>query len=171
MKKKNKTKSKLIYLYYAIIILLFAIGITFSKYITTVSSETQIKASKFSFKVGQTAENVEIDLKGTVTNGKEIIPGSEGKIELEIDFSEMEVATNYTITVDTANIPENIKLYTDSSFDSEFSNYSDTTELDTTTVTKTLYWKWNFTEQDETSDWMGKDIKLVLKINVEQRDA
>lgn len=184
--KKNKTlgktKIKLVYLYYAIIILLFVIGITFSNYISTTTSETQIKASKFSFKVGTTSgdEEITIDLEDTIINEEEgkVIPGSEGKIDLEIDFSDMEVATDYTITVDTDNttIPSNLKLYTDSKYTTEFNSFSGTAKLDdaTKTQTKTIYWKWNFTTEDETknttttTDWMGEDIILTLKINVEQ---
>lgn len=180
--KKNKTlgktKIKLIYVYYAIIIILFVLGITFSKYISTISSEAQVKASLFSFKVGETNEDVTIDLKETVTNNadgeeKTVIPGSEGKIDLEIDFSSMEVATSYTIAVDSenTNIPSNIKLYTDSSYTIGFNGYSGISNLNTKKETQTIYWKWNYTTEDETTSWMEQDVELVLKINVEQRNV
>lgn len=179
-KTLGKTKIKLIYLYYVIIIFLFVMGITFSKYISTISSETQINASLFSFKVGEASEgeSVEIDLKDTITNSiegeeKNIIPGSEGKIDLEIDFSDMQVATNYTITVDTDNtsMPSNLKLYTNLACTVEFNGASGTSTLDTEAKTQTIYWKWKYTTEDETTEWMGKDIKLTLKINVEQRST
>lgn len=174
-KTLGKTKIKLIYLYYTVIIILFILGITFSKYTSTISSETQVKASLFSFKVGEKEnDNVTISLEDTVTNNadKKVIPGSEGKIDLEIDFSDMEVTTDYTITVDLANtkMPSNIKLYTSSSYDVEFSGYTNTANLrDTEKKILTIYWKWNYTEEDETEGWMNEDIQLVLKINVEQR--
>mgnify|MGYP004496614273 FL=1 len=88
-----------------------------------------------------------------------------------MDFSDIETATRYTISLDTINsqIPENMKLYTDSSYNVEFSGYTGITELGTNKVIRNIYWKWNYTTVDETEQWMGKDIKIALNISDEQR--
>ena len=61
-----------------------------------------------------------------------------------MDFSDIETATRYTISLDTINsqIPENMKLYTDSSYNVEFSGYTGITELGTNKVIRNIYWKW-----------------------------
>lgn len=88
-----------------------------------------------------------------------------------MNFSEIETATRYTISLDTLNskIPANMKLYTDSSYNVEFSGYTGITELGADIVTRNIYWKWNYTTIDETEEWMGKDIKIALNISAEQR--
>ena len=88
-----------------------------------------------------------------------------------MDFSDIETATKYSISVDTLNsqIPENMKLYTDSSYNVEFSGYTGITELGTDKVIRNIYWKWNYTTVDETNKWMKNDIKIALNIIAQQR--
>jgi hypothetical protein len=88
-----------------------------------------------------------------------------------MDFSDIETATNYEITIDTENskMPVNFKLYADSNYTIEFSGYTGITELGDTSATRNIYWKWNYTTIDETEEWMGKDISLQLNISAEQR--
>lgn len=176
MKKlKNKKISKLIFIYYAIVIILIIQGVTFSRYLITASSEAQINTSKFSFKVTDQMSNVELDLKNTILSNlysdSEIVPGSNGKLELEMDFSDIETATKYNVTLnkEKSKLPSNIKLYADSSYTVEFSGYSGITDVETQKVTRYVYWKWNYTTNDETEEWMGKDISIVLNITAEQR--
>ena len=87
-----------------------------------------------------------------------------------MNFSDIETATRYSISLDTVNsqIPENIKLYTDSTYNVEFSGYTGITELGTDKVTRNIYWKWNYTTIDETK-WMKKDIVIALNVIAQQR--
>lgn len=170
-----KNRYKLIFLYYAIAIILLIQGITFSQYIMTATAESKIKTSKFSFKITDELSNVELNLSDTITanlySSDKIVPGSNGVLQLEMDFSDIETATNYTISLDTenTNIPENMKLYTDSAYSIAFSGYTGITELGSEKVTRNIYWKWNYTTADETESWMGKEIKVELNILAEQR--
>ena len=88
-----------------------------------------------------------------------------------MDFSDIETATKYNITLnkEKSKLPSNIKLYADSSYTVEFSGYSGITDVETQKVTRYVYWKWNYTTNDETEEWMGKDISIVLNITAEQR--
>lgn len=92
-------------------------------------------------------------------------------LNIEMDFSEIETATSYSVTLDTekSNIPVNMKLYTDSECNVEFSGYTGITELGTNKVTRSIYWKWNYTTIDETNSWMKQNIKIVLNIEAQQR--
>lgn len=171
-----KKRLKLFFLYYAIIAILLLEGYTFSKYISTVTAEATIRPAQFNFKLENTeAQQMEIDLKDTLlanTYSEDIIvPGTSGEIDLKLDFSNIEVTTNYNIKLDKTNtkLPENLKIYTDAAHTIEFNGYTGTTTLDTTTVTRKIYWKWNYTTDDETEEWMGQPIKIILNIVAEQR--
>ena len=87
-----------------------------------------------------------------------------------MDFSEIETATSYSVTLDTekSSLPENMKLYTDSEHNVELSSYTGITELGTNKVTRSIYWKWNYTTIDETK-WMKKDIVIALNVIAQQR--
>lgn len=76
MKIKKNNKVKIIFLYYFIAFILLVIGITFSKYKMSAIAKTKINTSKFSFKVTDKIENVEINLADT------LIPNLYTKSEL-----------------------------------------------------------------------------------------
>lgn len=175
-RKKTNKKSKIIFLYYLIIIIILLIGYTYSKYFSVATSNPQIDVALFKFKIGENeSENIEINLKDTIQenmySNDTIIPGTNGKLVLKLNFSEINVTTNYKILLDTENtkIPENMKLYTDPSCTVEFNGYTGTSQLDNTEITRNIYWKWNYVTTDETTQWMGKEIKLVFNVQAEQR--
>lgn len=175
MKKKKKKSLKIIFVYYSIVIVLLIYGITFSQYKTTVSGEAKINTAKFSFKMTDELSSVNLELSDTLTDNlyskNKLVPGSSGVLQLEMNFSDIETATSYSISLDNLNsqIPENMKLYTDSSYNVEFSGYTGITELGTDKVTRKIYWKWNYTTVDETNKWMKNDIKIVLNVIAQQR--
>lgn len=175
MKENRKKRLKIIVLYYAIVIILLINGITFSQYRMTATAETKINTSKFSFKITDELSNVSFDLSNTITanlfSKNKIVPGSTGVLQLEMDFSDIETATRYVISIDTQNsqMPDNMKLYIDDSYNVEFSRYTGITELGEEKVTRNIYWKWNYTTIDETGDWMKQNIKIALDILAEQR--
>lgn len=177
---KNK-KRKILIIYYLIIAIVLVISyfFTYSNYVTSIGTESYIDVAKWEIKVNEDT-NVTIDLEETLTSSLyvdsgdvdvTVVPGTSGLIELTLDFSQMNVATDYTITVNTgsSNLPDNLKLYTNSNYTVQFTSFSGTTELDTTTITRYIYWKWNYTTTDETEKWMGNQITLTLNINATQR--
>ena len=88
-----------------------------------------------------------------------------------MDFSDVEVASNYTISIDNeqTKIPNNMKLYTDESNQVSFSLYRESVELGETIKEREIYWTWEYTTADETEEWMGKEIRIFFNIEVEQR--
>ena len=83
----------------------------------------------------------------------------------------MEVATSYDLRLDQENlkVPENLKLYADEAHTVEFNGFTGTTDLNTTKITRYIYWEWKYTTTDETSEWMGKDIQIGFNVETEQR--
>ena len=175
MKKKKKRNLKIIFLYYSIAAILLMYGITFSQYRTITNGEAKINTSKFSFKITDELSSVNLELSDTLTDNlyskNKLVPGSRGVLQLKMDFSDIETATRYSISLDTLNsqIPKNMKLYTDNTYNVEFSGYTGITELGTDNVIRNIYWQWNYTTVDETNKWMKNDIKIALNIVAQQR--
>lgn len=173
---KIKRNLKIIIIYYIIIFILLGVAYTFSRYVSTALLSVKTDIAPFRFKIGQSSETIELDLKDTLLTGnvfseKQIIPGTKGKILLQLDFSDVEVATNYIISIDNeqTKIPNNMKLYTDESNQVAFSLYRETVELGEKIKEREIYWTWEYTTADETEEWMNKEIKIFFNIDVEQR--
>ena len=176
LSKKGKLRRKIIIIYYIVIILLLCVVYTFSKYVSTAQLSIKTEIAPFRLKITQTDNSIELDLKDTILSGNafsetEVIPGSKGKIILQLDFSDVEVATNYIISIDTekTKMPNNMKLYTDENNQVSFSNYSESVELGEKIKEREIYWTWEYTTADETEEWMNKEIKIFFSVEVEQR--
>ena len=159
-----------------IMLILFCVVYTFSKYVSTAQLSIKTDIAPFRFKIGQDSDTIELDLKDTLLTGNafldtQIIPGAKGKIILQLDFSDVEVASNYTISIDTeqTKMPNNMKLYTDENNQVSFSLYRETVELGEQIKEREIYWTWEYTTADETEEWMNKEIKIFFNILVEQR--
>lgn len=173
---KKKRNLKIIIIYYMVMIILLGVIYTFSKYVSTTSVSIKTNIAPFRFKIGQNSDTIELDLKDTLLTGNafsdtQIIPGTKGKILLQLDFSDVEVASNYTISIDNeqTKIPNNMKLYTDESNQVSFSLYRESVELGETIKEREIYWTWGYTTADETQEWMNKEIKIVFNVDVDQR--
>ena len=157
-------------------LILFCAVYTFSRYVSIAQLSIKTNIAPFRFKVGQNIDTIELDLKDTLLTGNafsdtQIIPGAKGKIILQLDFSDVEVASNYTISIDTeqTKMPNNMKLYTDENNQVSFSLYRETVELGEQIKEREIYWTWEYTTADETQEWMNKEIKIFFNILVEQR--
>ena len=149
---------------------------TFSKYVSTAQLSVKTDIAPFRVKIGQNNDTFELDLKDTLLTGNafsdtQIIPGTRGKILLQLDFSDVEVTSNYIISIDNeqTKIPNNMKLYTDESNQVSFSLYRESVELGETIKEREIYWTWEYTTADETQEWMNKEIKIFFNVDVEQR--
>ena len=176
LSKKRKLSKKIIIIYYIVIILLICVVYTFSRYASTAQLSIKTEIAPFRFKITQNNNRIELELKDTILSGNafsntEVIPGSKGKIILQLDFSDVEVATNYIISIDTekTKMPNNMKLYADENNQVSFSHYSESIELGETIKEREIYWTWEYTTADETEEWMNKEIKIFFNIQVEQR--
>ena len=172
----KKRTIKIIIIYYLILLILFCVIYTFSRYVSIAQISIKTDIAPFRFKVGQESGTIELDLKDTLLTENafsetQIIPGTKGKIILQLDFSDVEVASNYTISIDTeqTKMPNNMKLYTDENNQVSFSLYRETVELGEEIKEREIYWTWEYTTADETEEWMNKEIKIFFNVDVEQR--
>ena len=162
---------------FIVIDLLFLIIITLPTtrgfYESSGSSNVEVKIAGWNFLVNgkKEIEQVEIDLSKTLNEGYEkIIPGSSGVINLDIDTTGTDVTMKCKIEMveEETNKPKNIKLYKDSSYQEEIEDgYEFIIKYDEDKTEKKIYWKWEYTEEDE-KEWMEKEIKIKLNVIGEQ---
>ncbi len=179
-KKKSKRGKKwkkvcIFFLFLYVFSLPFAM--TYSKYVSKSNGDPSIKVATWDFKINSDySKNINIDLADTLVENNysttKVIPGTKGVIQLNIDFSGSKVATSYTILKDDSVtvVPENLKFYSDSNMTVEFTGFTGNISLDQIdqAVSKKIYWKWEFTEADETTTWANKNITFGLKVSGKQ---
>ena len=119
-----------------------------------------------------------INLEDTITSNnysnQYVAPGSTGDIKLVLDFSNVDVSTNYTINLGTYDLPANLKLYSDSSYTSEFSSISGSFLINSTPIhTYHIYWKWIYAIDDVSNAndnlYIINSLSVLLNISTTQR--
>ena len=164
--------------------------ISFAKYTSDGKSSTSINIAKW--KVAMKINNseiyssnnttslpFEINLKDTIIANNysmtKVVPGTKGKIQINLDFSGTEVNTEYAVIIALPgllqnSVPPNLKFYKDANCtvpypnvieNAEYQKYLNGTSTFTPEYTtalmaefnaekvSTIYWKWNFTDDNE----------------------
>lgn len=174
---KNKLKRLYQFLVVVVIIFIFSLfSFTYSEFVSTSHGNPKINVATWKFEINSGSTKLDIDLADTIIPNKFsdtiVIPGTKGKISLEIDFSSTKVATQYNISVDLASTfaPKNLKFYTDEAMTKEFSGFQGKVMLEdiNKTIKKSIYWQWDYTLEDETIDWSNKEISLGLVATASQ---
>lgn len=167
------------------LLLLLSIGLivsgtileTAAQYLSRTSQDQTVNVATWNFKINnQSTSTLAINLKDTVIPNNygtgAIIPGSEGVIPFNIDATDTKVVLDYKIVLDSENtvLPPNLKLYVDNTYQTEFTELTGTINLDSTKkILENIYWKWDYTEENETESWTNQDIKISLKATAEQK--
>jgi hypothetical protein len=164
--------------------------ISFAKYTSDGNSNTSINIAKW--KVAMKINNseiyssnnttslpFEINLKDTIIANNysmtKVVPGTKGKIQINLDFSGTEVNAEYAVIIALPgllqnSVPPNLKFYKDANCtvpypnvieNAEYQKYLNGTSTFTPEYTtalmaefnaekvSTIYWKWNFTDDNE----------------------
>ena len=164
--------------------------ISFAKYTSDGNSNTSINIAKW--KVAMKINNseiyssnnttslpFEINLKDTIIANNysmtKVVPGTKGKIQINLDFSGTEVNAEYAVIIALPgllqnSVPPNLKFYKDANCtvpypnvieNAEYQKYLNGTSTFTPEYTtalmaefnaekvSTIYWKWDFTDDNE----------------------
>ena len=164
--------------------------ISFAKYTSDGNSNTSINIAKW--KVAMKINNseiyssnnttslpFEINLKDTIIANNysmtKVVPGTKGKIQINLDFSGTEVNAEYAVIIALPgllqnSVPPNLKFYKDANCTVPYPNvienaeyqkylngtYTFTPEYTTALMAEfnaekvsTIYWKWDFTDDNE----------------------
>ena len=179
MKKKTK-KILLGSTIFVLLVSILCISITtYAKYKANGAGTSEISVAKFEVKLNDSSEVTQnIDLSTTITSNKYsdkyLMPGTNGNIILSLDFKDVDVSSNYEITVGETDLPNNLKLYEDANYSKELTKITGTYLIDDdTTHTKNIYWKWDYKTDAESDSndnlYMNKELSLPVMVNVTQK--
>jgi hypothetical protein len=151
---------------------------TNSKYISAANSETTLKIATWDFKLNGTNDSsIDIALSDTISADNKysttsVIPGTTGMIPINIDCTNSKVALDYTVTLNAVAIPENLKFYTDETYTTEYLPINSFVGLNDTKIKNhNVYWKWEFTSDEESSNWEDKELVVTITVTASQRIA
>lgn len=153
-----KKSKKIVLISFAIIaiILSFAGGRAYAKYMSRVTGQGTADIANWNFKVNEKEDKIQtISLKSTMNNStltnNKIAPGTEGSFQIKIDATNSEVGINYVIKFENeTKKPSNLK------FMYEGTTYNSLAELQkvlTGTINAndqnkskilTINWNWNY---------------------------
>jgi len=183
--------------------------ISFAKYTSDGKSNTSINIAKW--KVAMKINNseiysshntislpFEINLKDTIIANNysmtKVVPGTKGKIQINIDFSGTEVNAEYAVIIALPgvlqnSVPPNLKFYKDANCtvpypnlieNAEYQKYINGTstfipEYQTALMAEfnvekvsTIYWKWNFTDDNE-NNYQDKSFQMTALVTARQK--
>lgn len=169
---KNKTKISLIIFIAFCCAIIGKIGYSYFFTKGNFNGNAAVNVLGFSPTINGSNDRTQtINLEDTIINGKNLAPGAIGKIEIDIDFSEVQTDSSYRISFDRTNIPNNIKFYVDENLTKEV-NVIDGTELKdyyNKTAEHIIYWQWiyNDTPESNVNDSLYMDTNITLPYNVE----
>ena len=175
-KNYNRTKILLKVCLLFLLLVIIIVPFTYSRFFANGSvTNANVKVATFSFKVDDNTTNYEIDLANTILENDfsttKVVPGTNGMFRFKIDFTGSKLATVYNITIDNANtvLPDNLLFYEDDQYSIPFTGFNGVVNLDNinTALFKTIYWKWVYTDDDESS-WANQTIKLALTAEASQ---
>ena len=108
---KDKKRIYAIYLIFSIA-LIASIGYAYFTTTGSFSSSSSINILPFGPKVNGSYDiSQTINLSDTITNGKNLAPGAEGKFKVDIDFTQVGTNVYYKVYNASTNIPNNLKFY------------------------------------------------------------
>lgn len=183
--------------------------ISFAKYTSDGNSNTSINIAKW--KVAMKINNseiyssnnttslpFEINLKDTIIANNysmtKVVPGTKGKIQINLDFSGTEVNAEYAVIIALPgllqnSVPPNLKFYKDANCtvpypnlieNAEYQKYINGTstfipEYQTALMAEfnvekvsTIYWKWNFTDDNE-NNYQDKSFQMTALVTARQK--
>ena len=179
MKKLNTKIVILSILLVSFTLVVFNVPQSISRYISGKNGSKNLDVANFQPKLnGSTNLSQSIDLADTITTNNYsddlVAPGTNGDIELTLDFSNVDVSTDYVISVGTTDLPTNLNLYSDSSYTTAFSTINGTYTIGgSTTHTQHIYWKWDYLTDSasNTNDnlYMNHSLSVPVTVTTTQK--
>lgn len=181
MKKSTKKNDKTIFIA-AAIMFACAIGLfvgAFARFQTVVGGSATLKTADWSFMVNGGTSDFSVNLAdGTAYNlvevdgEKRIQPGSYGVFALVLSAVGSDVDVTYNANfggLSGDKVPANLALYSDDQYTKPLANVSGDVITAGQQKTVNIYWKWLYTETDET-EFAGQTLTLPVTVTGYQVD-
>lgn len=185
MKKAPKKKNDRTIFIIAIILFALAVGLfvgAYARFQTQVTGTGRLVTANWAFAVNGSSTTFEVDLaSGTVYNTidvevdgetvHKIQPGSYGSFDLVLSAAGSEVPVTYNAVFGglSGDVPANLALYSDAGYTTSLANVNGQVIPAGGQATVTIYWKWLYTETDETT-YSGKTLELPITVTGYQVD-
>lgn len=179
MKKFNAKIVILTILLVGFTLVVFVVPKSISRYISGKNGLKVLDVAKFQPKLNGNANlSQSIDLADTITTNNYsddlVVPGTNGDIVLTLDFSDVDVSTDYVISVDTTDLPTNLNFYSDSSYTTILSTINGTYTIeDSKTHTLHIYWKWDYLTDSASNEndnlYMNRNLSVPVTVTVSQK--
>ncbi len=145
-----------------------------ASFLSSFETKGTVRVAKWAFDSNVIETNAKnIDLSSTINPNSPyqiLVPGSYGQFDIELNAIGNDLDIMATIALDNANVskPSSLKFYVDSNYTQELNILNEPIPaLSTEKIIKTIYWKWNYTSEDE-SYWNGSNIKINFKVSGSQ---
>ena len=179
MKKAPKKKNDKTIFIIAVILFAMAVGLfvgAYARFQTVVTGTGTLQTANWAFSVNGSTSTFTVDLASGVVHNTidltvsgetvhKIQPGSYGSFDLVLSAAGSEVPVTYNAVFGglSGDVPANLALYSDSSYQNTLANVSGQVIAAGGSATVTIYWKWLYTESDETS-YAGQSLTLPITI-------
>lgn len=154
--KKSKKKGIFIALLVLLVVGMFLLGSSYSKYITQVDGKGVIEVAKWAFLVnGETASITNLNLAQTYQKdtlvANRIAPGTRGSFDIIIDATGSEVGIDYKVAfANETNKPNNMKFYYNGTTANSIKELETlltgtiSAEAENKVRTMTVEWEWSY---------------------------
>lgn len=174
--RRSPINNKIVYIIsFIFLIVLSSLGYAYFTTTGSFSAKATLDTIVFAPKVNGSYNIFQtINLADTITNGKNLAPGAEGKFKVDIDFTQVGTNVYYKVYNASTNIPNNLKFYVDENRTTEFNNISGTELKDNQNrlAEHYVYWKWVYDDSADSnlndSLFMNQDIPVTFKTIVSQ---
>lgn len=178
--KKNIKIILIILIIFVVLLPIFYFGkSSFSFFKKTNTGNENINVANFGIKLNNSTNlSQTIDLNTTITennySNNYLMPGTNGVITLVLDFTDVDVSTDYSISFGVLNLPTNLKFYTDSNHTNLFTSYNGTYLVNgTNSYTYSIYWLWEYRTDDtsNTNDnlYMNQNLSVPVIVTASQK--
>lgn len=147
---------------------------TLSRYKNNYAGNGQLHIARWNIVVNSQSSNITIDLEDTIAensfSNSSVIPGTNGVLILNFDFSELDVSADYILSIDrdNSNLPPYLRFYTDSSYTDELPYRGTYNITDGNSQSVYIYWKWLYVDSNE-NEWMDSNIYVTFDLDVSQK--
>lgn len=174
--KKSKKKGIFIALLVLLVVGMFLLGSSYSKYITQVDGKGVIEVAKWAFLVnGETASITNLNLAQTYQKdtlvANRIAPGTRGSFDIIIDATGSEVGIDYKVAfTNETNKPNNMKFYYNGTMANSIKELETlltgtiSAEAENKVRTMTVEWEWSYVTGES-------EEEISLQDGIDTRDG
>lgn len=151
---------------------------TYALFSSTATGEGDVVVARFNPRLNNST-NLEpaIKLIDTATGYSDpyLVPGTSGVIELTLDFANVDISTDYEILPGIMDLPDDLRLYSDSAGMNLFERITGTYEINSASTTQTHYIYWDWVDESDAdsiannAQYLNRDLEAQIRVVMMKR--